>query len=217
LTALLWILGCSFASIVVVASIDSRNAADHSPRPAAMQAGSGGAQCPEDVENPLPLPTSMSPDAFHDKLLAFLQNAEYVKLHWCVDKGVRDTGPYVYEEYLGTHPAVRVYYSPAIMRWLVNGRIDDVPDGAMIVKEMYFPGPAARLEGKRDTRVLDRDDQGLRRARRTAGFGAGCLQIHRCPRPATVTSRRSPSAAKASASRASTATRHRRRSRRLLR
>ena len=38
----------------------------------------------------------MSPDAFHDRLLAFLQNAEYVKLHWCVDKGVRDTGPYVY-------------------------------------------------------------------------------------------------------------------------
>ena len=34
------------------------------------------------------------------------------------------------------------------MTWLVNGRIDDVPDGAMIVKEMYCPGPAARYEGQ---------------------------------------------------------------------
>lgn len=109
------------------------------------------AQCPDAKESSLPLPSSMSPDAFHDKLLAFLQNTEYAKLQWCVDKGVRDTGPYVYSEYLGTHPAVRVYYSPAIMNWLVNGRIDDIPDGAMIVKEMYFPGPAARYEGKQLT------------------------------------------------------------------
>ncbi|HEX9135523.1 MAG TPA: cytochrome P460 family protein, partial [Nitrospirota bacterium] len=90
----------------------------------------------------------MSPDDFHDKLLAFLQNTEYVKLGWCIDKGVRDTGPLVSNEYLGTHPAVRVYYSPAIMKWLINGRIDPIPDGAMIVKEMYAPGPAARYEGK---------------------------------------------------------------------
>ena len=99
-------------------------------------------------ESSLPLPSSMSPDEFHDKLLAFLQNTEYVKLNWCVDKGVRDTGPYVSSEYLGVHPAVKVYYSPAIMHWLINGRIDSIPDGAMIVKEMYFPGPAARYQGK---------------------------------------------------------------------
>ena len=96
-------------------------------------------------------PAPSTPDAFHDKLLAFLKNTEYVKLGWCVDKGVRDTGPYVYSEYLGTHPAVRIYYSPAVMTWLVNGRIDNIPDGAMIVKEMYYPGPAARYEGKQLT------------------------------------------------------------------
>jgi hypothetical protein len=109
------------------------------------------AQCPGAKESSLPLPSSMSPDDFHDKLLAFLQSMQYVKLGWCVDKGVRDTGPYVNSEYLGTHPAVRVYYSPAIMNWLVNGRIDDIPDGAMIVKEMYAPAPAARYEGKQLT------------------------------------------------------------------
>ena len=90
------------------------------------------AQCPDAKESSLPLPSSLTADDFHDKLLAFLQNTEYAKLGWCVDKGVRDTGPYVYSEYLGTHPAVRVYYSPEVMKWLVNGRIDAIPDGAMI-------------------------------------------------------------------------------------
>jgi cytochrome c553 len=106
------------------------------------------AQCPDAKESGLPLPSSMSPDAFHDKLLAFLQNTEYVKLQWCVDKGVRDTGPFVSGTYLGVHPAVRIYYSPGVMTWLVNGRIGNVPDGAMIIKEMYNPGPAARYAGK---------------------------------------------------------------------
>jgi len=106
------------------------------------------AQCPDAKESGLPLPSSMSPDAFHDKLLAFLQNTEYVKLRWCVDKGVRDTGPFVSGTYLGVHPAVRIYYSPGVMTWLVNGRIGNVPDGAMIIKEMYNPGPAARYAGQ---------------------------------------------------------------------
>ena len=106
------------------------------------------AQCPDAKESSLPLPSSLSPDAFHDKLLAFLQNTEYVKLNWCVDKGVRDTGPFVSGTYLGVHPAVRIYYSPGVMNWLVNGRVGNLPDGAMIVKEMYNPGPAARYAGQ---------------------------------------------------------------------
>ncbi|HWP43546.1 MAG TPA: cytochrome P460 family protein, partial [Blastocatellia bacterium] len=105
------------------------------------------AQCPDAKESSLPLPSSMSPDDFHDRLLEFLQNTEYMKLNWCVDKGVRDTGPYVVSTYLGVHPAVRIYYSPAIMRWLVEGRTGSIPDGAMIVKEMYDP-PAARWMDK---------------------------------------------------------------------
>ncbi|MEK6289685.1 MAG: cytochrome P460 family protein [Acidobacteriota bacterium] len=106
------------------------------------------AQCPDAKESTLPLPSSMSPDDFHDKLLAFLQNTEYVKLNWCVDKGVRDTGPFVSSTYLGVHPAVRIYYSPGVMTWLANGRINNIPDGSMIIKEMYNPGPAARYQNK---------------------------------------------------------------------
>jgi hypothetical protein len=106
------------------------------------------AQCPDAKESGLPLPSSMSPDAFHDKLLAFLEKVDYVKLNWCVDKGVRDTGPFVSGNYLGVHPAVRIYYSPGVMNWLVNGRVGNVPDGSMIVKEMYNPGPAARYAGQ---------------------------------------------------------------------
>src|SRR5690349_13041444 len=122
------------------ASADTQSSAPQGPPPTA--------QCPDAKESSLPLPSSLPPDEFHDKLLAFLQNIEYVKLNWCVDKGVRDTGPFVSSNYLGVHPAVRIYYSPAIMNWLVNGRINSIPDGAMIVKEMYNPGPAARYDGQ---------------------------------------------------------------------
>ncbi len=122
------------------ASADSQSSIPQGPPPTA--------QCPDAKESSLPLPSSLPPDEFHDKLLAFLQNTEYVKLNWCMDKGVRDTGPFVSSNYLGVHPAVRIYYSPAIMNWLVNGRINSVPDGAMIIKEMYNPGPAARYDGQ---------------------------------------------------------------------
>lgn len=119
--------------------------------PRAPQAQTAGSPCPNAGDHDLPHPTSMTPDAFHDRLLAFLQAKKYVTLGWCSDKGVRDTGPYVNGTYLGTHPAVRVYYSPDVMRWLTGGRTTALPDGAMIVKEMYNPGPAARYEGQTPT------------------------------------------------------------------
>ena len=114
------ILVLIYSITVIIATIEVSVSAQQTPGQSFIVA-----QCPDAIENPLPLPSSLSPDDFHDKLLAFLQNTEYAKLKWCVDKGVRDTGPYVYSEYLGVHPAVRIYYSPAIMRWLVNGRIDN--------------------------------------------------------------------------------------------
>lgn len=106
------------------------------------------AQCPDARESELPLPSSLSPDDFHDKLLKFLETTTYMKLKWCEDKGVRDTGPLVNLAYLGVHPAVKIYYSPEVMKWMVGGRKTVLPDGAMIVKEMYNPGPAARWEGQ---------------------------------------------------------------------
>ena len=55
-------------------------------------------------------------------LFAFLNARRYVELGWLRDKGVRDTGPYINGKYYGTHPAVRVYYSPGVMSWLMGGR-----------------------------------------------------------------------------------------------
>src|ERR1700686_2340988 len=139
---------CALFFLMSPASLGWRAVHAHSAQAPAPQNQETVAQCPDAKESSLPLPSSMSPDDFHDKLLAFLKNTEYVKLKWCVDKGVRDTGPYVSGNYLGTHPAVRIYYSPSVMNWLVNGRVNDIPDGAMIVKEMYNPGPADRWRDK---------------------------------------------------------------------
>src|SRR5271170_3369972 len=78
------------------------------------------AACPGAQEHSLPLPTSVPPGEFVDfekRVLKFLQNGEYT--NWCVDKSMRDTGPYLHATYFGTHPAVRIYYSPKVMEWLV--------------------------------------------------------------------------------------------------
>jgi len=96
--------------------------------------------------NALPLPSSMSVAVYEEKLFAFLNGREYVKLDWLRDKGVRDTGPFMQGKYYGTHPAVRVYYSPGVMRWLVGGRVGKIPDGEMIIKEQYA-APATRHKG----------------------------------------------------------------------
>jgi hypothetical protein len=142
----LLVVSVSVVAVIGASSLARQSARAESGASAAQQAALP-AYCAGATDHTLPLPTSLTPDAFHDRLLAFLQNTEYVKLNWCVDKGVRDTGPFVDGTYLGTHPAVRVYYSPAVMKWLVNDREGGLPDGAMIVKEMYRP-PAARWEGK---------------------------------------------------------------------
>src|SRR6266496_2854209 len=110
--------------------------------------------CANAQEHSLPLPTKLPPAqfvAFEKDVLAFLQRGEYKRLGWCGDKGtggslVRDTGPFVEGVYYGTHPAVRIYYSPRVMNWLINGRTGPIPDGAMIIKEQYRP-PAARYAG----------------------------------------------------------------------
>src|SRR3954447_13815935 len=91
---------------------------------------------------------------YEQQLLTWLQNDEYAKLGWCVDKSIRDTGPYINGTYFGTHKAVRIYYSPGVMRWLTGGRTGPIPDGAMIVKEQWN-GPAARYENQAAPAVTD--------------------------------------------------------------
>jgi mono/diheme cytochrome c family protein len=99
--------------------------------------------CRDAKENPLPLPSSIPPNgttAFEKGVFDFLNNGGY--LSWCRDKSVRDTGPYINDVYYGTHPAVRIYYSPKMMTWLTGDRKHPIPDGAMIIKEQYVPPSA---------------------------------------------------------------------------
>ncbi|MEO6391363.1 MAG: cytochrome P460 family protein [Pyrinomonadaceae bacterium] len=99
--------------------------------------------CRDARENPLPLPSSVPPNkivTFQKTVFEYLNTGGY--LSWCRDKGVRDTGPYINDVYYGTHPAVRIYYSPKMMAWLTSNRLGVIPDGAMIIKEQFTP-PAA--------------------------------------------------------------------------
>lgn len=95
----------------------------------------------------LPAPSRMSVHGFEKQLYKFLDERKYQDLGWAVDKSVRDTGPYIKKQSYGTHPAVRVYYSPEVMEWLVGGRVGTIPNGAVIIKEQYEE-PAVRHEGK---------------------------------------------------------------------
>ena len=82
---------------------------------------------------------------------------------WKVDKRVRDTGPWVGTfadgqwtgQGFGTHAPVLIWYSPLMYQWLKTNRAENgsapanappVPDGAMMIKEMY-PYPAAACAG----------------------------------------------------------------------
>jgi len=78
---------------------------------------------------------------------------------WKPDKRIRDTGPYVATfrdgkwraAHYGTHPAVLVWYSRDMFDWLKRNRQKEdapparepVPDGAMMIKEMFVPPASA--------------------------------------------------------------------------
>ncbi|HEY5065207.1 MAG TPA: hypothetical protein VIJ04_10375, partial [Xanthobacteraceae bacterium] len=106
-------------------------------------------------------PSALPLELYEAKLGQYLTNFCHRDLAkgWRVDKRIRDTGPYI-ATYLngkwsgasfGTHPPVLIWYSPEMYQWLLQNRPQNgpasaheapVPDGAMIVKEMY-PAPAA--------------------------------------------------------------------------
>lgn len=164
--------------------------------------------CLAAAEHALPLPSTVPSGqfvAFEQQLLAFLQSGEHKRLNWCLDKGVRDTGPFRQGVYYGTHPAVRIHYSPGVMRWLLAGRQGTVPDGAMVIKA-HYPPPAARYAGLpedalprvtdwtvmiKDSRAskdgwfwgefyegMTFDDNRAPFQYPTAGFGTACLRCH---------------------------------------
>ena len=105
--------------------------------------------CVNGQESGLPLPSSFPPAKLPDfqaQLQQFLTSGKYRNLKWCEDKKLRDTGPFVNNVSYGVHPTVKIYYSPAVIDWLLkrdSGK--PIPDGAMIVKEQYT-APAARYQ-----------------------------------------------------------------------
>jgi hypothetical protein len=91
------------------------------------------------------LPPSKDTVAFENALRPFLTAACYDKLGWTHDAFIRDTGPYILGDYYGTHPAVRIWYSPEVATWMkltaAQRAVTPIDDNGVIVKEMYT-GPA---------------------------------------------------------------------------
>jgi len=115
----------------------------------------GAAPCPDGNESGLPLPSTIAPEdlaKYEKQVLDWLKAGSYSC--WKADKGIRDTGPWINDVYYGTHKAAKIYYSPAVIKWLVDGRSYPMPDGAMIIKEGYS-APAARWETKTPPPVAD--------------------------------------------------------------
>ena len=113
--------------------------------------GAALAQADETL-SPLPLPSTLPLDEYETLLFDFLESKTYQEMGWAEDKRVRDTGAYIDGTYYGTHPAVRIFYSPEVYAWLKNDRTGAIPDGAMIIKEMYAP-PAARYADLTDDEI----------------------------------------------------------------
>jgi hypothetical protein len=92
------------------------------------------------------LPPSKDTVAFEIALRPFLKAACYDTLGWTHDAFIRDTGPYILGDYYGTHPAVRIWYSPEVAKWMkltaAERAVTPIDDNGIIVKEMYS-GPAS--------------------------------------------------------------------------
>lgn len=159
--------------------------------------------CPTGEECFLPRPSTMALPDFEAVLIKFLTDGTYRSLGFAVDKSVRDTGPWINNYEFGTHPAVRIFYSPAVLAWLKGGRSGAIPDGAVIIKEQYG-SPAERyfdapLPAPTDWTVMIRDSRGSKdgwfwgeywtsggfniddhstAAYPNMGFGLYCLRCH---------------------------------------
>jgi hypothetical protein len=106
----------------------------------------------------LPLPSAVGMVEFERRLIPFLKNRCYQK--WVADREVRDTGPFVAGVYYGTHPAVKVFYSPGAWEWMKKkDRPGDPPDGSVIIKEQFTP-PAAPDSPLTGWSIMVRDEKG---------------------------------------------------------
>ena len=141
-------------------------------------------------------PHALPLDQYEAKLGAYLRDFCYrdPAAGWHTDKAIRDTGPYTARlvggewvgTYYGTHAPVIVWYSPDMFAWMRANRAEDpaarpahpapVPDGAIMIKEMYPapPPPAAGSTRYACCRpAAPRSWCAMLRLRMTAGSGAG--------------------------------------------
>jgi hypothetical protein len=105
-------------------------------------------------------PNFADPNKAAQDVQDFLRGEQYKALGWLHDANWRLTGPFegcpcpsgsskdcVAGVNKGPHPAVRIYYSPEVIDWMCKYRrgkdelpdAPDMPDGAMIIKEMLSP------------------------------------------------------------------------------
>jgi hypothetical protein len=111
-----------------------------------LTAQGAGSKSPCPSAQPVPpelrIPATLAPGepvAFERQLLGYFASLKYRGLGWCVDVGVRDSGPFIDQVNYGTHMAVRIYYSKEVSDWLLGGRQGAIADGAVIIKEQYMP------------------------------------------------------------------------------
>jgi hypothetical protein len=111
-------------------------------------------------------PSALPLDQYEAKLNDFIGHYCHRRLGvgWKMDKTVRDAGPFVASLSGGTwsgteqatHMPVLIWYSPEMVAWLrkyrpaqgvaAPARIPPVPDGAIMIKEMYNSTPAAACQ-----------------------------------------------------------------------
>jgi len=118
-------------------------------------------------------PSALPLDVYEAKLGAFLRAFCHRDAAggWRRDKRMRDVGPYIATlgggrwtgHPYGTHEPVVIWYSPEMLAWMHENRPAEevhapadptpVPDGAIMVKEMFSP-PAAACAGVDPSRLL---------------------------------------------------------------
>jgi hypothetical protein len=111
-----------------------------------------------DISFPLPNPSDIGNEKFEKLLYAFLDKGCY--RNWKADNRIRDSGPFINNASFGTHNSVRIYYSPEVWDWMkIRNREGEIPDGAIIVKEM-FPAPAKQDTTLNGWTVMVKDKRG---------------------------------------------------------
>lgn len=110
------------------------------------------------ISFPLPNASDIGTAKFEKLLYAFLDQGCYKS--WIADRQIRNSGPFINNQSFGTHNAVKVFYSPEVWDWLKHkNREGEIPDGAMIVKEM-FPSPAKQDAKLSAWTVMVKDKKG---------------------------------------------------------